>query len=230
MSGQANIQTVFVVVPAFNEGESIEKVVNELTAFNCQVVVVDDGSVNPLSPVLERTTAYVLRHPINMGQGAALQTGIDFALEQDAKIIVTFDADGQHCASDIPLLISTLLQQNCDVVLGSRFLHDANAIPARRKFVLQAARVVNFFFTGFFLSDAHNGFRAFTAEAAKRIRINQPRMAHATEILSQLKTHRLRYREVPVTVNYTAYSMAKGQRSLDGFRIVFDLFLNKFFK
>ena len=230
MSVQFNTQNVFIVVPAFNEEDSIEKVVNELADLNYQVVVVDDGSAHPLHFVLEKSSAYVLRHLINMGQGAALRTGIDFALEQNAETIVTFDADGQHCSSDIALLISTLHLKGCDIVLGSRFLHDANSVPAKRKFVLQVARFINFFFTGLFLSDAHNGMRALTAEAAKKIKISQPRMAHATEMLSQIKKNKLRYTEVAVSVKYTAYSMAKGQRSFDGFRIVFDLFLNKLFK
>jgi polyprenyl-phospho-N-acetylgalactosaminyl synthase len=230
MSARDKKPNIFIVIPAFNEERSIENVVNELAAFDYHIVVVDDGSAEPLLPDLEITNAYVLRHTINLGQGAALQTGIDFALEQGAEIIVTFDADGQHMATDIALLVSTLQQEEHDVVLGSRFLGDDSSVPTRRKFVLQAARFVNFFFTGLFLSDAHNGLRALTAEAAKKIRINEQRMAHATEILSEIKKHNLRYKEVPVMVHYSAYSMAKGQRSRDGFRIVFDLFLNKLFK
>ncbi len=231
MSTPSNRQAVFVIIPAFNEQAVIRDVLEQFRSYNYSVVVVDDGSSKMLEEFLAGMPVYQLRHKVNLGQGAALQTGIEFALSKDAAYIVTFDADGQHDVKDIAALTEPLMQHKADIALGSRFLKNtAHNIPAKRKFLLQLARRFNFLFTGLLLSDAHNGLRAMTRKAALSIRIKENGMAHATEILIQIKKKKLNYVEIPVNIYYSEYSKRKGQTTRSGFRIIFDILLNKIFK
>jgi polyprenyl-phospho-N-acetylgalactosaminyl synthase len=230
MLSPSDPKNVFVVIPAYNEQEMITKVLSELVTLRYNIVVVDDGSTSPLNGLLKNTPAYLLKHRVNLGQGAALQTGIEFALSKNAAFIVTFDADGQHRAADIEALLEPLRQQQADIALGSRFISNNSQLPSGRRSVLKVARYVNMFFTGLLLSDAHNGLRAMTREAAQKIRLRQNGMAHATEIISVIKKHQLKFTEVPVTIQYTDYSKKKGQTVWSSFRIFFDILLNKIFK
>jgi polyprenyl-phospho-N-acetylgalactosaminyl synthase len=231
MSSPINTKNAFVIIPAYNENTIIESVIRQLLPFKYSIVVVDDGSAKSLAPLLNTLPVYFIRHKINLGQGAALQTGIDFALSKKAKYIVTFDADGQHQAIDIEKLLQLLIHDKADIVSGSRFLKGATQhMSFMRKQLLQMARYVNYFFTGLLLTDAHNGLRAMTKEAAMQIKLQENGMAHATEILYQVKKKKLRHVEVPVNIRYTEYSKNKGQSLLSGFRIFFDLLLNKIFK
>ena len=230
MSPLINPSSIFVIIPAYNEGTIIHSVCEQILQYQYNVVVIDDGSSQHLYSALHDLPIHFLRHKVNMGQGAALHTGMEYALIQGAEYIVTFDGDGQHEAADIPKFIEALFTDKTDIILGSRFMEDAvHNMSGRRKRTLQVARYVNYIFTGLLLSDAHNGFRAMNRTAAQAIRIHENRMAHATEILAQIKQQRLRYAELPVRVHYTAYSRAKGQTLWSSFRILFDLFLAKLF-
>lgn len=230
MSAIVNHKEIFVVIPAYNEQSVIRDVVSELTAMQFQVVVVDDGSAQDQSPFLKGLPVYFLQHEINLGQGAALQTGIEFAREKGATYIVTFDADGQHNANDIDALIAPLADNSVDFTLGSRFIKGAahNMTEGRKK-TIHIARLINFIFTGLKLSDAYNGMRALNKKAAAAIHIKENGMAHATELLAFIKKNKLRYKEIPVTIRYTDYSKAKGLTVWNGFRIFFDILLNKIF-
>lgn len=231
MSHHINSKEVFVVIPAFNESTTLQIVVQQLLAYGYAPVVVDDGSGKTLQPYVPTDKVFFLRHRVNLGQGAALQTGINFAISKNAAYIVTFDADGQHDASNINLLLETLIEQKADIVLGSRFMTGSiHNMPAKRKRLLQLGRYINYFFSGLLLSDAHNGLRIMTSAAAKKIRLRENRMAHATEILSEIKKHNLKYIEAPATVLYTDYSRQKGQTIWSSFRIFFDILLNKVFR
>ena len=222
---------IYVVIPAFNEYETIHQVVKNINEAGYEVIVVDDGSTLPLDPYLKGLSLHLLRHKINLGQGAALQTGIEYAVAKNADYIITFDADGQHQASDIISLIRPLKEGQCDITLGSRFIKDASHnMNKTRRIILLLARMFNAITTGLLLTDAHNGLRAFTRKAAAEIEIKQNGMAHATELLQIIKEKKLHFTEVPVNVIYTDYSYRKGQSIWNSFRIVFDLFLNKIFK
>ena len=220
---------VWVVIAAYNEAKVIARVVGEVARRGYHVVVVDDGSSDETA---ERAAAanVVVRHPINLGQGAALQTGIDYALQQAAEFVVTFDADGQHRAADIERLVAALREARADFALGSRFLGSTMALPATRRLVLRAATVFTQLTTGLRLTDTHNGLRAMTRRGASRIRLRQNRMAHASEILAQIAASGLPYVEVPVRIEYTAYSLAKGQRLGDALAILFDLFARRLYR
>ncbi|MDF2190959.1 glycosyltransferase family 2 protein [Paraflavitalea sp. CAU 1676] len=228
---QSNKQ-VFVVIPVFNDLSVIRHVVQELLSmYEYRIVIVDDGSIIPVNTFLVGLPVYCLRHRVNLGQGAALETGFQYAFKCGADIVVTFDGDGQHVAEDVRTIVKPLMDGEVEVVLGSRFLEDGvSEVPVVRKMVLRIGRLVNFALGGGLLSDAHNGLRAVSREALEKISITENRMAHASEILFEIKRHRLSYREVPVTVNYTDYSRQKGQSGVDGIKILFDLVLHKLFR
>lgn len=222
---------VFIVVPSFNEGKQIRQTLEPLIQNGYSVVLVDDCSTDNTSSVIADLPIHYLQHPINLGQGAALQTGMEFALQCGAKYVVHFDADGQHDYRELPLMLQPLMNGEADVALGSRFMRPADiaAIPLLRRLILRVAIIVNGLLTSLWLTDAHNGFRAFTAKAAGCIRLTENRMAHATEILSLIKQQSLRVKEVPVHIEYSNYSKAKGQSSMNSINILIDLLLNKLF-
>ncbi len=218
---------LFVVIPAYNEATIIHQTICRLRRDYENVVVVDDGSTDPTASEAAKAGAFVLRHIINRGQGAALKTGIDFALLHQADIIVTFDADGQHRVEDIEALASPIVAGKCDVVLGSRFLYSAGEVPWFRRITLKAGTWFTRLFSGIKVTDTHNGFRAFSRKAAQLIRIRQDKMAHASEILDEIGRLGLPFREIPTKILYTEYSRRKGQRFSAGFRILWDYFIGK---
>jgi glycosyltransferase involved in cell wall biosynthesis len=220
-------RSIWVVVAAYNEATVIGPIVSDLVRQSYRVLVVDDGSHDGTGQIALLAGAAVVTHPVNLGQGAALQTGIKFALQQSAAYVVTFDADGQHRSSDIERLIDALVAHDAAYALGSRFLGSSSGMPFGRRLLLQAAICLTRFLTGLRLTDTHNGLRAMTREGASRIWLRQNRMAHASEILEQIAASGLSHVEVPVTIDYTRYSIGKGQRFSDSLAILFDLSAQK---
>jgi glycosyltransferase involved in cell wall biosynthesis len=223
----AKFSQVWVTIAALNEASVIGPVISNLSGCGYHIVVVDDGSQDTTVDIALAHGAEAIRHPVNLGQGAALQTGITYALSRGTDAIVTFDADGQHRASDIAALLAALNREGCEFALGSRFLGRSLRLPVTRRLLLRAAMLFTRLTTGLCLTDTHNGLRAMTRRGAAAIHLRQNRMAHASEILSQIANSGLGYSEVPVTIEYTAYSLAKGQRLGDSLTILFDLFVEK---
>lgn len=220
----------WVVVAAYQEATAIGAVVHGLRQHGWRVVVVDDGSADATAAAARAAGASVVRHAVNLGQGAALRTGFAFALgDPTTRYVVTFDADGQHAPEAVPALLAPLHRGDADATLGSRFLDPAataDVPPLRRQLLRLATRLARLT-TGLPLTDTHNGLRGFRREALAQLTLTQDRMAHASEILSQLAQHGLRVREVPVAIRYSAYSVAKGQRMIDAVTILWDLFLSR---
>jgi glycosyltransferase involved in cell wall biosynthesis len=218
---------VFIVVPAFNEANVIRTVVDQLRPTYQHIVVIDDGSTDETAQVLAGAQVTLLRHRINRGQGAALQTGITFGLLRGADIIVTFDSDGQHDPRDIKAMISPIVSGECDVTLGSRFLGRTVNMPLGRRLVLKAGVVFTRLVSRIRVTDVHNGIRAFSRAAADSLHITMDRMAHASEILDQVSRHHWRYREIPVTIRYSSQTLAKGQSSWNALRIVAQVLMER---
>ena len=218
---------IFCIIPAYNEGKTIGDVVKSVNPLVTKTVVIDDGSSDETAKVAREVHAIVLQHIINLGQGAALQTGIQYALDNGAEYIVTFDADGQHDPKNIPDLISAL-EGGYDIVIGSRFMGLIEGASLYRKIFLKFAVLVSNYISGLKLTDAHCGIRIFCAHIAHKLQIEQNRMAHASEILYKIKKYDLKVREIPVTVRYSEYSKAKGQTSLGALEILVDFFLRKY--
>jgi len=222
---------VFILIPSYNEGKVIRQTIRSL-GDQYAIVLIDDASTDDTANAIRDLPIYYIRHDINLGQGAALQTGMDFARLQGADIAVHFDADGQHNPADIDPFIAVLKDQKVDIVLGSRFMRqdDLRAIPRLRRMLLRVARVINGLLSGLWLSDAHNGFRVMNRQALSAIQLKENRMAHATEILMQIRRRRLRYVEYPTHIVYTEYSQVKGQHWQGAIDILIDVFINKYFR
>ena len=227
---ESRASSVWIVVPAYNEAGVIATTLASLSGWFPNVLVIDDGSSDDTAEQARRAGAHVVRHPINLGQGAALGTGIRYALLEEADFIVTFDADGQHQPNDVDVLLRTAGEHRADVVLGSRFLGRACDMPTSRRWLLKLATAYTRLTTGLSLTDAHNGLRLFTRKAAEQLRIRQNRMAHASEMLEWLGTSGLRVIEAPVNIVYTKYSMAKGQTAFSSVNIIWDLWLSRLYQ
>ena len=219
---------VFVIVPAYNEAGCIGEVLREIRDLYPNVVVVDDGSGDGTSEVARANAAYVLRHAVNRGQGAALQTGLEFALARGADFIVSFDADGQHCVEDIEALVMPIYQGECDIALGSRFLGEKLEMPTTRRLILRLGVLFTRIVSRVRVTDTHNGLRAFSRRAAQEINITLDRMAHASELVDQISRSGLPFREVPVRIRYTDYSLAKGQSGRNAIRIAIHYLTGRF--
>ena len=218
---------VWFVIPAFREARAIGTTLAQFRGTGFNIVVVDDGSDDATGEIALQGGAWVCRHVVNLGAGAALQTGIQFALTRGAEFIVTFDADGQHSLTDAVSMLAVLRRGEAEVVLGSRFLGATMGMSSSRHRLLRLATWYTRIQTGLPLTDTHNGLRAFSAVAARQIGLRQNRMAHASELLKQIATKGLRWREHPCTIVYTDYSRAKGQRNSGMFVILLDLFMGR---
>ncbi|MEL0626270.1 glycosyltransferase family 2 protein [Salinibacterium amurskyense] len=227
-ASQSGLDTsTWIVIPLYNEASVIGGVVAELREQFAHIVCVDDGSTDGSAHAAAEAGARVISHPLNLGQGAALQTAISYAVAQPGcEHIITFDADGQHRIVDALHMLERARTEKLDIVFGSRFLDDRTNPGIMKRVVLKTAVGVTNVTTGLKLTDAHNGLRVLSVEAASRLNLQQDRMAHATEIVLQLGRTGLPWGESPVEVLYTDYSKAKGQSLLNSINILFDLVVN----
>jgi glycosyltransferase involved in cell wall biosynthesis len=214
----------WVVIPLYNEGQVIGDVVTHVKSVFPHVVCVDDGSTDNSAVMARSAGAVVVQHPINLGQGAALQTGFDFALTDPAMTdVVTFDADGQHSLEDAQGMVKLLRSQKLDVVIGSRFLDSRTQLSPMKRAVLKVAALYTRFSTGMSLTDAHNGLRVINRKTLQRFRLTQNRMAHASEIVDIFSELKVTWAEYPTHIVYSAYSKAKGQSLLNSVNILVEI-------
>jgi len=220
----ADNDDVWIVIPVYNEEKVIAGVLENVLATFPNVVCVDDGSADQSAQEILGTRAHLVRHPINMGQGAALQTGLTYALGRPGgRFFVTFDADGQHRVEDVVTMLAVARSGAADVVLGSRFLGEAATVPWIKRVVLRTVAFVSPTARRMKLTDAHNGLRVLGRAPAEGLKITQNGMAHASEIPAVLARSPWKVVEAPVTVLYTDYSRAKGQSLINGINILFDV-------
>ncbi|PIN70371.1 hypothetical protein COV93_01815 [Candidatus Woesearchaeota archaeon CG11_big_fil_rev_8_21_14_0_20_43_8] len=221
---------LFVVLPAFNEEKSIGSVIKDLKRNNYRnIIVVDDGSVDKTSEIAKKEGVQVYKHLINRGLGGALGTGIKAAVQNGAEIVVTIDADGQHDISDIKKAIKPIQDGDADVVIGTR-LADPKGMPIIRKIGNWGFNCITYLLFNIWTTDSQSGFRVFSKDAAKNIRIKTNRMEVSSEIINEIKRNRLRFTEVPIKVIYTDYSLQHGQSSLNAFKILVKLMFKKIMK
>lgn len=214
----------WVVIPMFNEGAVVGEVVAEVRELFPHVVCVDDGSSDESAEAAHAAGAWVVTHPINLGQGASLQTGFDFALRDPLTTeVITFDADGQHQISDAAEMVERLRAEQLDVVIGSRFLDKRTQLAPVRRLVLRLAVVFTRLTTGMRLTDSHNGLRVIGRPLLEKINLRQNRMAHASEILDQIGASKAKLAEHPTHIVYTDYSKSKGQSLLNSVNILVEL-------
>lgn len=217
----------WIIVPAFNEAKVIGDVITDLRQTFAHVVCVDDGSRDDTAEIALRAGAHVVRHPVNLGQGAAIQTGVEYARRQPgAAVFVTFDADGQHRVKDVLAMIERLSAGDVDVVVGTRFSGSTvSHTPPLKKLILRTAALLSPSSRRLGLTDAHNGLRVFNKTVADNLNLTMNGMSHASEFVQLIVENDWRVAEEPVEILYTDYSMSKGQPLLNGVNIVFDGFL-----
>jgi glycosyltransferase involved in cell wall biosynthesis len=224
MPGQVPRADVTVVVPAFNEAARVASVVSELRTQFGRVVVVDDGSEDHTAELARAAGAHVVRHPGNLGQGAALQTGFASALtDPGMRHVITFDSDGQHRVEDALSLLELARESGVDVVLGSRFLTPGAAVPAARRAVLRAGIAFTRATTRLAVTDTHNGLRVLNRHAVRQIDLTLSDMAHASQLLGLIARRGLSWTEAPVVIDYADETRRRGQSNLNALNIVFDL-------
>jgi len=212
------------VIPAYNEEKNISSVIASVKKYVDEVIVIDDGSQDKTGQLSSSAGAIVLKHIINRGQGASIELGNRYALQNGADIIVHFDADNQFSAEEIKDLVAPIINGEAEAVLGSRFLSKKSELPKFKKnIIMPLARLVNKIFFNINLSDPQSGFRALNKETAQKIRIENDGMAHCSEILYQLFKNKIKIKEVPITVTYHEY----GQNFSGGLKIIKDLLIKK---
>ena len=218
----------WLIVPCFNEATVIRDVVAQARQTFPNIVVVNDGSRDDSAQQAHLGGAVVVNHPVNLGQGAALQTGIEFARSQPgAQYFVTFDADGQHQVKDVVAMIQRLRTEPLDIVVGTRFAggQDTTGVPWIKRVVLKTVVLLSPTTRKLGLSDAHNGLRAFNKTVADGFNLKMNGMSHASEIVSTIANQHWRVAEQPVDILYTEYSMSKGQSLINGVNILADSFV-----
>jgi glycosyltransferase involved in cell wall biosynthesis len=234
---EKSVRNIWIVIPVFNESKVIKRIIKSIQkeGFN-NIIIVDDGSIDDTYAKAKGTDSIVIRHIINRGKGAATQTGLDAAKILNSEIVVTMDGDGQHSASDIKKLIEPIINGKCDVTLGSRLLNK-KVMPVSRRFINIIGNIITYLFYGIYVTDSQSGFRAYSKKANEIINTTMDRYEFESEILQQIKWAGLKYKEVPITVEYTDYSKNKykyikdfeRQKFTNGFKMLFRMIIKTIF-
>jgi glycosyltransferase involved in cell wall biosynthesis len=231
-----NCNRVAFVIPCFNDGLLLASVLDNLPKESTKVVV-DDGSFEKVSSSLgvdfRNDKLWIIEHAVNLGQGAALETGFEFIRRNckhlECDFIVTFDSDGQHQIEDVFAMLRLLYGGNEDIVLGSRFLGDYFLSDfsggVLKGIILKFSAFIARVTLGIRVTDRHNGLRVFSIEALWRIRITQNGYGHADEILREIKRNQLKFIESKVNILYPEFASKRGQSLLNAFNIVFKRFM-----
>lgn len=227
------MNSIAIIIPAFNEGEVIKSSLKDIKNFckqnniKAELVVIDDGSSDNTGVLARKYANYVITHRHNCGLGASLATGIEFAKRHGFESLVTFDSDGQHDPRDIKKVI-TKLSEGYDVVIGSRFVGTYTDMPKGRKTLLLLSNLVTFLFFGVWTTDSQSGFRALSRHAIDSIEIKSNRMEVSSEFFGEIKRLGLKFGEIPIHIRYTKYSMKKGQSNSHGLGVLIKLIYKVF--
>ena len=215
----------WLIVPCYNEGAVIGEVLRNALQTFPNIVAVNDGSSDDSATHIHAAGAHLVNHPVNLGQGAAIQTGVEYARAQPgAKYFVTFDADGQHQVKDVVRMVERLRTEPVDMIVGTRFAKgkESAQVPWIKRVVLRTVVLLSPRTRRLGLTDAHNGLRAFNKRVANEMNIRMNGMSHASEIIGMIDSHTWRVTEEPVDILYTEYSMSKGQSLINGVNILAD--------
>jgi glycosyltransferase involved in cell wall biosynthesis len=224
-------EDTYVVIPVYNEASVIGEVVRAARRHFANVVCVDDGCSDSSAAIARDAGAALVSHAVNLGAGAATQTGIEYALiDSAARYFVTIDADGQHDVADAISMLERLRAGDVDIVLGSRFLGRAEDMSRMKAAFLRLAATFSAKTTGVNLTDPHIGLRAFNRRFAENLKLTMPDFSHASELVHRIRQGRYRYAECPITVTYSAYSKAKGQPMINAVNISFDYMMHRTLK
>lgn len=193
---------VCCIIPAYQESQHIAQVVSTTKQYIDCVFVIDDGSTDGTGDIASKNGGIVVRHPRNIGKGAALRTGFQKALRTGCDIIITLDGDGQHDPNLIPRFLKKIQKENADVVVGSRYATLAETMPFLRKLSnLMTSRLLRIFFR-LPITDSQSGYRAFSRRILEWITVRDNGFAAETEILIDAKRAGGTFAEVPISTIY----------------------------
>lgn len=226
VAASQEFRDTWLIIPCFNEGTVIQDVIEAARETFPNIVAVNDGSKDDSAARIHAGGAHLVDHPVNLGQGAAIQTGVEYARRQPgAKYFVTFDADGQHQVKDVVTMVTRLRKEPLDIIVGTRFgrpRSEDDQVPWIKRLVLKTVVLLSPTTRKLGLTDAHNGLRVFNRTVAEQMNIRMNGMSHASEIVSMIADKNWRVSEEPVDILYTEYSMSKGQSLLNGVNILTD--------
>ena len=215
---------IYVIVPAYNEEKVIKEIISNLLKKFSNVILVDDGSTDRTFNEIKDLDVKILHHEINLGVGAAVQTGFEYVSTIDsAHAVITFDADGQHLVKDAESMVKEVMTSDADIIFGTRFPKFARNIPLVKRIALKIITKITYFTTGVSLSDAHNGLKAFKVSALRNLELNFSAYSYESELITQVSKKKLKYTEMPTDIKYTNYSIKKGQKLSNGLLIIEDL-------
>jgi glycosyltransferase involved in cell wall biosynthesis len=222
---------VFIVIPVFNEAQVVSKVIDEIHQSGYRnLIVVDDGSKDDTYAIANSYQSVIcLRQRVNRGKGAATKTGIMAAIQLGARIIVTMDGDGQHAPEDLSRLVEPIRERNYDVVLGSRMM-DTKGMPFMKVIANRIGNIITWLFYGILVTDSQSGLRAYSQYAAKIIDTKADKYEYDSKVIREINNNRLSFKEVPIIVRYTEYSMSKSQKQgfINGLKTLGRMFWDKF--
>ncbi len=195
---------IVAAIPAYNEEKTIAKLVLEAQKHVDVVLVCDDGSKDMTAEIAERMGADVIRHEKNLGYGAAIKTLFTMAKELNADILVTLDGDGQHDPNAIPFVLKPVLQNEVDVVIGSRFLEPEkeNGVPKHRQWGIKLITKLTGVASNHSFSDAQSGFRVYSRKAIEGLNLFENGMGVSVESLMDAKKQGFKVAEVPTKIYY----------------------------
>ncbi len=223
---------IYIVIPAYNEEKLIKQTINNLKNYGYNnIIVVDDGSYDNTYDIISNENIICCKHLINRGLGGALGTGLSCALLYTPKVIVTFDADGQHDPRDIEKVALPVINEGYDVVIGSRLIdkEEVKNMPLIKRIGNWGLNLITYLMGGHFITDSQSGLRAFSYDSAKLIakQLKSNRYEVSSEFIVLIKKNKLKYKEVPIKTIYTEYSMARGTNVLTGFKILIKLLFQR---
>lgn len=230
-SAASDFSDTWLIVPCFNEGSVIRDVLSNARQTFPNIVAVNDGSADNSATEIQAAGAHLVNHPVNLGQGAAIQTGVEYARSQPgARYFVTFDADGQHQVKDVVTMVERLRNEPLDIIVGTRFgrpRKDDDQVPLIKRLVLRTVVALSPRIRRLGLTDSHNGLRVFNKKVATELNLRMNGMSHASEFVALMDHMKWRVSEEPVDILYTEYSMSKGQSLINGVNILADVLLAK---
>lgn len=213
------MKNIFIIIAAYNESKHISNVLKEIKKSYGNIIVVDDGSKDNTFEVSKKERVIVLKHIVNLGKGAAMKTGCDYAIKNNADILVLVDADGQHEPKEIPEFLKKIKEK--DIVFGYRTFN--KKMPKILSFGNKFINFVTKLLYGLNLKDTQCGYRAFTARAYKKIRWQSLDYSMESEMIANAGKHHLKYAQVPIATIYS--EKYKGTTVLDGIKIVMNMLL-----
>ncbi|MCC7553130.1 MAG: glycosyltransferase family 2 protein [Methanobacteriaceae archaeon] len=226
-------KSIYIIIPAYNEEKRVGNVLKKVASLGYKIIAVNDGSSDNTLNVLKSVqkeypdNIYVLSHIINMGAGSATRTGLDAALKHNPSYVVTFDADGQHDYNDIANVCEPLISGRAEAVIGARPFED---MPLDKNFANTIMTLLTEIFYHVKVKDSQTGFRAFTASAARKLKIESHGYLISSEFIKEINKNNLKFEEVTIKTIYTDETQKKGTNALVGIKIMLRMIREVFYK